>query len=50
MRILRALAQVKGREGFPGMFQDFEDGYTVYTNLRLILLLLLLLLTVCSKN
>ena len=49
MRILRAFAQVKGREGFPGLFQDFEDGCTVYTNLRLILLLLLLL-TLCSKN
>ena len=27
VRILRALAQFKGSEGSPGLFQDFEDGY-----------------------
>ena len=25
--IFRALAQFKGSEGSPGLFQDFEDGY-----------------------
>ena len=27
MWILRALAQFKGSERSPGLFQDFEDGY-----------------------
>ena len=27
MWILRALAQFKGDERSPGLFQDFEDGY-----------------------
>ena len=28
MWIFRALAQFKGSEGSPELFQDFEDGYT----------------------
>ena len=27
MRILRALAEFKGSERAPGLFQDFEGGY-----------------------
>ena len=27
MWTFRALAQFKGSEGFPGLFQDFEHGY-----------------------
>ena len=27
MWIFRAVAQFKGSEGSPGLFQDFEDGY-----------------------
>ena len=39
LQILRALAEFKGSERYPGLLQDFEDGQWVYKTLRLPIIL-----------